>query len=153
MRPGWPDFDILQAIIQGDPYEWMLDLIEGKDTLQMDDRVAVGVVMTHGDYPRGDCLDEEAVGFPIYGITRENEAFIFPSLVRMGKQGPETAGTYVLIVTALGDTVRACQKQVYKVLKDLKMPSDTMYRTDIGDRLKEQLPLLQKNGYAVGMEF
>ena len=153
MRPGWPDFDILQGVIQGDPCEWMLDLIEGKDTLQMDPRVCVGVVLTHGDYPRGDCLDKEAVGYPIYGIEESNKDFIFPSLVRMGKKGPETAGTYVMIVAALGDTVRACQKQVYKVCKEIKWPGDMMYRVDIGDRLKEQLPLLQEHGFAAGMEY
>jgi phosphoribosylamine--glycine ligase len=153
MRPGWPDFDILQAVIQGDPCEWMVDLLEGRDTLSMDPRIAIGVVLTHGDYPRGDCLDEEAVGYPLYGITKDNEAYIFPSLVRMGKQGPETAGTYVMIVAALGNTVQECQKQVYKVCKEIKWPGDMMYRTDVGDRLKEQLPLLQENGFAAGMEF
>jgi hypothetical protein len=28
-----------------------------------------------------------------------------------------------------------------------------MYRTDIGDRLAKQLPQLQANGYALGMQF
>ena len=153
MRPGWPDFDILQCVIQGDPCEWMVDLLEGRDTLKMSTQTAVGVVLTHGDYPKGDVLDEEAVGFPIFGITPDNEEYIFPSLVRAGKLGLETAGTYVMIVAALGDSVQEAQKQVYKVCKDIKWPSDKMYRTDIGNRLKKELPLLQSFGYATGMEF
>ena len=153
MRPGWPDFDILQAVILGDPCEWMLDLVEGKDTLQMSTKTAVGVVMAHGDYPQGDVLDESAVGFPIYGIDKTNEQYIFPSLVRLGKGGFETAGTYVTIVAALGDTVQEAQEQVYTVCKELKWPSDIMYRTDIGDRLEKQLPILQKHGYAKGMVY
>ena len=153
MRPGWPDFDILQAVIQGDPCEWMLDLIEGRDTLRMSTQTAVGVVLTHGDYPRGDVLDKEACGFPIYGLTEDNEQFVFPSLVRAGKDGLETAGTYVMIVAALGDTVQEASKQVYKVCKEIKWPGDKMYRDDIGERLKKELPLLQSFGFATGMEF
>lgn len=153
MRPGWPDFDILQTVIQCDPCEWMADLLEGRDTLDMSTKIAVGVVMTHGDYPRGDTLDKEAAGFPIFGITDKNEKHLSPSLVRQGKAGLETAGTYVMVVSGLGDTVQASQKEVYKVCKEIKWPNDVMYRTDIGDRLKKELPVLQSFGFATGMEF
>lgn len=153
MRPGWPDFDILQTVIQGDPCEWMVDLLEGRDTLKMTTDIAVGVVMTHGDYPIGDVLDESAVGFPIYGITEENEHCIFPSLVRSEGGQLETAGTYVMIVAELGRTVQEAQKGVYEVCKEIKWPSDIMYRTDIGKRLKKELSVLQEFGYAMGMEY
>jgi len=153
MRPGWPDFDILQRLIQGDPAEWMLDLFEGKDTLKMSPKVAVGVVLSHGDYPQGELTDPAAAGFPIYGVTEANVEKISPCLIRQGKGGLETAGTYVMVVTGLGDSVSAARDDAYATIKEIKWPGDMMYRTDIGERLKKELPLLQEFGYAEGMEY
>ena len=153
MRPGWPDFNLLMAVIQGDPAEWMADLLQGKDTLVMSPKVCVGVVMTHGDYPVGEQEDENSQGFPIYGITEDNENSLHPCLIRAGKDEMETAGNYPFVVTGLGDTVRSAAKKAYAICKDVKWPSNIMYRDDIGDRLEEELPILQEHGYATGMEY
>src|SRR5665811_1026937 len=52
MRMGWPLILIQLALHRGDPVQWMKDLLEGGDSLRVSERVAVGIVLTHGDYPR-----------------------------------------------------------------------------------------------------
>ena len=49
--------------------------------------------------------------------------------------------------------MRAARDTVYRRLKKLDVPNSPMYRTDIGERLAKQLPLLQAHGYATGMAF
>jgi hypothetical protein len=64
-----------------------------------------------------------------------------------------TAGDYVLVASGTGPDVKSATTAVYKTLKGLEMPNSPMYRTDIGTRLRKQLPLLQATGYAQGMEY
>jgi len=64
-----------------------------------------------------------------------------------------TAGDYVLVMTALGETVQDAQRTVYRRLRSLEIPNSPMYRTDIGGRLKKHLPRLQAHGFARGMEY
>ncbi len=153
MRPGWPDFNIIQCLIQSDPAEWMLDLFEGKDTLRMSTKIAVGIVMTHGDYPTGEQEDPKSQGFPMYGITEKNEDALHPCLVMLGKEGIETAGNYPWVVTGTGETVSAAEKSAQDVCWEIKWPSNIMFRTDIGARLEEELLELQKHGFAEGMKY
>ena len=89
MRPGWPLFQIQQALHKGDPCEWMLDLIDGKDTLKVSSQVAAGVVVTIPDYPYSQITKKENSGYPIWGITEEDAVKnIHFSEVQMGK-GPD----------------------------------------------------------------
>jgi phosphoribosylamine-glycine ligase len=67
--------------------------------------------------------------------------------------GIQTAGSYVMVVTGSGSTVCAAKKAVYRTVLDIKWPSNVMYRTDIGDRLKSDLPAIQKHGFAKGMRY
>jgi hypothetical protein len=39
------------------------------------------------------------------------------------------------------------------VVDKISFPNSPMYRTDIGARLEDQLPLLQKHGYATEFVF
>jgi hypothetical protein len=39
------------------------------------------------------------------------------------------------------------KKDAYEHVDQLEIPNSLMYRTDIGDRLEKQLPVLQKYGY------
>jgi len=64
-----------------------------------------------------------------------------------------TAGDYVLVMSAMGDTVYEAKQTAYRRLKHLEIPNSPMWRTDIGDRLAKQLPELQANGFATGMTF
>jgi phosphoribosylamine--glycine ligase len=152
MRLGWPDYCIRQSVFKGDPVEWMIDLMCGKDTLKVSEKIAVGVLMAHGDFPK--CKDPMGTwaGYPIEGVTGDNEDHLhyqqvlmdeFPRVIG-GKLKPiemlGTAGVYPLVVTGTGTSVVSAAKQAYGVVKEISWPSNVMYRTDIGDRLRKDLP-------------
>jgi phosphoribosylamine--glycine ligase len=162
MRPGWPTFNIQQALHKGDHAEWLMDLWEGKDAKNwILDKIAVGVVMSIPDYPYSKKPREEVTGIPIYGDLKK--PCIHLCQCQMG-QAPmnvlgkivtrpcvTTAGDYLLVVSGTGDTVSEAKQSAYRELKLLSVPNSPMYRTDIGNRLKKQLPELQKHGFAMGM--
>jgi phosphoribosylamine--glycine ligase len=162
IRLGWPDFCIRQEVFVGDPVEWMLDLVKGKDTLKAKTNIAVGILIAHGDFPK--CKDPLGTwsGYPVTGGDYEHQHWqqmLDGNAVRLvgGKvkemKGPLTAGTYPLVVTGSGRTVRQAKKKAYEQAWAVKIPSNTMFRTDIGVRLQEQLPLLQEHGFAIGMDY
>jgi phosphoribosylamine--glycine ligase len=164
MRPGWPTLNIQFALHDGDSVEWLADLCDGVDArnFRMND-VAIGVVLSIPDYPYSHITRKEVCGVPIYGITPELENHIHPCEMMLATAPdqetlepcdiPATAGDYVLVMTATGKTVREARHVVYDRLKQLNVPNNAMYRTDIGDRLRKQLPQLQAHGYATGMSY
>lgn len=165
MRLGWPDACIRFEVFEGDPVEWMADLLYGRDSLRVRPDIAVGIVMTHGDYPKHEDAAKVWSGFPLEGITDANAEHLHFQQVMDGtaprvaggkvKKVPMTvtAGNYPLVVTGSGSTVRKAQKKAYEVADAIRWPSNVMYRTDIGDRLKEDLEELHKHGYAKDLEF
>lgn len=166
-RPGWPTFNIQQPLHEGDCVEWLLELAEGTDSRRIIyDRVAVGVVMSIPDYPYSHLTRKEVVGVPIYGIRPKLKHHIHPCSMMLGDKIPceengtivyrpmlVTAGDYVLIMSATGETVKETALTVYRRLKTLTVPNSPMYRTDIGKRLAKELPKLQTHGYAMGMRY
>ena len=165
MRMGWPDYNIRQEVFRGDPVEWIKDLIDGKDTLEVSTRIAVGVVMAHGDFPHETTGPEPWADYPLYGIDEDNFDQLHFQQVKKGKgflwdKGKLTqplmmltAGTYVMVVTGSGTTVEAAARRAYDVAWSIKWPSNIVFRTDIGKRLEFQLPKLQKHGFAEGMKY
>jgi phosphoribosylamine--glycine ligase len=165
MRLGWPDACIRYEVFQGDPVEWMADLIYGRDSLKVKSDVAVGIVMTHGDYPKYKDDPKVWSGYPIEGITDQNWKHLhfqqaMDGLAPRAVGGKVknaammlTAGNYPLVVTGSGSRVRLAKEKAYKVADEIRWPSNVMYRTDIGDRLKDDLEELHKHGYAKDMEF
>ena len=165
MRTGWPDFCIRQEVIKGDCLNWVKDLIEGRDTLEVSKAIVVGVVVAHGDFPRDHDAPDVWSGYPIYGVTDENYPHLHFQQVMRGEAPvmmkdkltyPKmmlTGGSYVLVATGQGSTVDKAAKRAYDVVDEIKIPSNMMYRTDIGRRLEKQLPELHKLGYADGMDY
>ncbi len=164
MRPGWPTFNIQQPLHDGDPAEWLLQLHNGRDAgIFTCDQVCQGVVVSMPDYPYSHVTRKEVVGVPIYGSIdseythfcecklgvaphKVNESIAeIPSVV--------TAGDYVLVMTATGEAVKEASDLCYKRLKAIHLPNSPMYRTDIGKRLRKQLPLLHAKGFARGLEW
>jgi phosphoribosylamine--glycine ligase len=157
MRLGWPAFNIHLSMCDCDPVEWMADLLDGDDTFRPNRKIAVGVVLTHKDFPSCKIPAHETYGYPIYGITSENLDHIHwvEVMYGSGKYSSQvvTAGWMPAVVTGNASSVSKANELALKTCKELTWPSNKMHRTDIGKRLEKQLPELQKHGYATGMVY
>ena len=165
MRFGWPHFNLCMALHKGDPAQWMLDLVNGRDSLECSEDVCVGVVMAMGDYPWDFFDPEKNQGHPIRGLTKSNADRVYLTSARWGtapckrdgkivdEECMVSSGSYVLITTGAGDDVQEAQEEVYGLSKKIYWPPHRIYRTDIGCRLEEDLPKLQAFGFAAGMRY
>jgi phosphoribosylamine--glycine ligase len=162
-RAGWPAFYIMQREHLGDPLLWMIDLMNGSDTLEVSEQVAIGYVLTQPEYPYTTDKNARSVGNPVYGITDENWEHLHPADMMKGKgidmkEHPVeqdmflTSGEYVMVISGLGETVRKAQKDARKVIDEIRV-ADGLLRDDIGEELEEQLPRLHAQGYALTMEY
>lgn len=162
MRPGWPLFEIQQSLHKGDPCEWMVDLIEGRDTLKVSSKVACGVVISMPDYPYSKLTKAECSGYPLFGIKEEDED-IRLNEVKMGVAPNDTGhdepclvttGPYICVVNGVAETVSEASEKAYKIIKKkIEIPNSIGYRSDIGNRLKIQLPILQSLGYCEDLDY
>jgi phosphoribosylamine--glycine ligase len=166
MRPGWPTYNIQQALHTGDHAEWLANLAAGKDMKNFIlDRVATGVVMAIPDFPYSHITRKEVTGVPIYGLTPQISSNVHPCSVMQGEAphnvdgkvvnlaGWVTAGDYVLIASGTGDSVQEARRRAYSVLKKIEVPASPFWRPDIGQRLQKQIPLIQQKGFARGLSF
>jgi phosphoribosylamine---glycine ligase len=162
-RPGWPLFPI-QQVLHRDLCQWMLDAINGRDTFQPYEEIAVGVVCAIKDFPYDSMPRELTCGFPVWGLKDSNRYFFHPEEMMLGR-APElvggklqevpmmvTAGSCVGIVSGVGDCVEEAIDCAYATLGELEFANSPMYRTDIGQRVLKQLPELQKLGYMTSWE-
>lgn len=158
MRLGWPCFQIQQALHR-EPVEFMLDLLNGRDTFNPYKETAVGVVLTIPDFPYSHLTNKEVSGYPIYNLDDDNpyRDNLHPCSLKWG-EGPDnkgkmkemmvSAGDYILVASGSGRSVLAAKDRAYEAIESVEVPNSKGYRTDIGDRLEKELPTLQKNGYA-----
>lgn len=156
-RPGWPCRIIQDALHVGDPAQWMLDLLHGEDTLEVVDEIAIGVVVTIGDYPFTKYTGRDFGGYPVYDSEPLVTEDIHLCEVRMGEapddQGnlvptPVTCGDYVMVATGTDYSVKGAQMRANRAMKKVEIPASPGWRDDIGERLEKQLPILQEHGYA-----
>ncbi len=156
-RFGFPSTPILMFCHEGDPVEWMYDAAKsGKDSLEVDYRVAMGVIMTRPPYPHGEdfkCFE----GFRIDGI---EDVWDHVSPIGMmiengpiwkdGKvsEGPiyKTASDIVCVVNALGPDVHDVIPEVYAAIDKIKF-ADRQVRNDGGKKLEQELPKLHALGF------
>lgn len=163
-RPGWPLFDNQMALHKGDCAAWMLDLINGEDTLQVKDELCVSVVLTIPDYPYSHFTQKEIEGIPVYHATdmdhihpkqmmlSEVPCMVGDKVVTMPNY--VTSGDYILVATGTGSTITSARRSAYAAIKKVKVPNSPAYRTDIGaGRLVKQLPELHRLGYAKDWQF
>lgn len=155
-RFGWPISNMMLGATKGDPVQWMLDAINGKDTTTFSEDIGICVVLAHGDFPHNK---EQLAGVPVYGITRGTAQHVHPHNVQMMKLPDKTsagtkeremwasAGNYVAVVTGYGKSVGQASKRAYGTIAKLAI-SNWLVRDDIGEELKDTLPELHKLGYA-----
>jgi len=165
-RLGWPAFNLQVALCQGDPVQWLMDLASGVDSRSMlMDKVACGVVMSIPDYPYSKATGKEVSGIPIYGLKGSLWEHVHPCEMAIqdapiavdskvvNLPQPVTAGDYVLVMTAVADTVKDAALTCYRRLERLTVPNSPMYRTDIGKKLAKSLPKIQAHGYATNLMY
>ena len=166
MRDGWPLRHNVQSMLKNDdPAQWMVDLINGTDSLQfIDGEVSVSVVMACPDFPYSKITNKEVCGIPIYDAT--DMEHIHLSEVMLG-DAPilvddkvvtlpmyVSAGDYWLIATGTSPTITGARRSAYTAIRKVYAPNSPFYRLDIGrGRMVEQLPRVQKHGYANGLSF
>lgn len=143
-RFGWPSTQILMQCHKGDAIQWMKDAINGKASLKVDERTAIGVLMAAPPFPYPD---EEGVAndLLVSGIEEEWQNCA-PWQVRLEKDQYLTTGPYVAVATALASDVHDAIPQVYATVDRIKFPN-RIVRSDIGKRLEKQLPRLHSLGY------
>lgn len=157
-RFGWPSTQILMASHKGDPIEWMRDAIAGRDSLDVDMRTAMGVLMCRPPFPQKPDDPSGNVGYPVTGleevwdnISPWNLMLDKGPVMQGGKivEGPtyKTTGEYVCVVTALAPDVHDVIPAVYAAVDRVKF-SDRIVRNDVGARLEKELPKLHALGYS-----
>jgi len=163
-RPGWPLFQIQQAL-HPEPVEWMCELLQGRDCFDPHLQTAVGVVVAIPDFPYTRLTKKEVTGFPVWGMDESNRANIHPAEMKLGEAPSEhngklrmekmlvSAGDYVYVASGRHELISKAAERAYKIVKTLELPNSPMYRTDIGHRLEKQLPLLHSMGYATAWEY
>src|SRR6185437_2673999 len=160
-RLGYPAWFLQIASIEGDPLQWMKDMVDGRDTLKVTPDVCCGVVLAQPPYPSEKFKSDEVEGEPISYDEKVRDQ-LHPCAVMLGK-GPvmdgdkivekpmwQTSGPYVMVATGLGPTVKAAKDSAYSAVDEVSFP-DMMYRTDIGDKVIKALPSLHEHGYALPM--
>jgi phosphoribosylamine--glycine ligase len=151
-RGGWPAFNIIQANLK-DPCNWMLDLLDGSDTIQPATDVTVGLVMAIPEFPYTTARNQAAEGIPILGVTEKNKDNVHLCEVRRGKgERLESAGEYLMVITGTGKTVKDAASEAYAVADYIAVPN-RIVRDDIGRKLKDRLPLLHKHDLVKEMEY
>lgn len=165
-RCGWPHFHNHMSLLECDPAQWMKDLLDGMDTLRVrGNEMSVSVVYTIPDYPVSKFTQKAICHIPVWNAT--DRAHVHLSEVYLKDEVPcqvgsevvampnlASAGDYILVVTGNGSTITAARQSAYAAVRKICMPNDPQFRGDIGKgRLVKQLPVIQKLGYASGVEF
>jgi phosphoribosylamine--glycine ligase len=153
MRLGWPAFNI-ECALHSDPVEFLAGLAAKSPpkTRRMNE-IAIGVVMPIPPYPYGNAKTDEIINVPIWGMSPSLEDRIHLAQAMIDKGQLATAGSYPLICTGTGETVRKARDAVYRAVHRIEMPVSPVYRVDIGQRLSRDLPKLQEHGFAPGVEY
>ena len=132
VRFGDPECQPLLMRLKNDLVDVITACLEGRlDTVKLDieDRSALGVVLTSAGYP-----GSYPKGMPISGISSAEElddVQVFQAGTRRDGERILSSGGRVLCVTALGKDLRDAQKRAYEGLDRLSM-EHSQFRSDIG---------------------
>lgn len=143
-RWGDPETEIALPMLDCDFAEIALKACRGEEILESDivfaHRAAVGVVIAGGGYPYPDaCLQ----GVPVEIPDGQQYPYIFPMSVDKKKDGQiVTKGGRHLVVVGTGMFVEQARTDAYRCVKNNYWFLDAWYRTDIGAKWEDQLPVL-----------
>jgi phosphoribosylamine--glycine ligase len=144
-RFGDPETEPLFLRWQGDPLPWLYGAATGslpQGEPEFSRRAAVCVVMAAEGYPGTPRGGDEVRG--IADAAALSDVVVFHAGTRLTETGTlVTAGGRVLMVTALGDDVRAARRRAYEAV-DCITWDGVHCRRDIGDRPTEGYPSLKR---------
>jgi phosphoribosylamine--glycine ligase len=166
VRPGWPIWHMMAASVRDDPCQWMLDALNGVDSTSFKEDIGACIVVGTPPMPnRGDAKERaNTTGKPIYGVTNGNRKHLNPVDVMLqpmpDMEGDKlvrrpmwcTSGCYNVVVTGFGRDVKQATERAYKTTKQLHV-SNMLVRDDVGEKLKETLPILHNQGFALHCEY
>lgn len=109
----------------------------------------IGVVLVGEGYPFWDEGHKRMDGQPVLGLSDQNIDHLHFYDIAYKKNRFITTGCYPLVATAKGKTIAETKEKVYNQVKQVYFPS-MYYRTDIGNRVKEDLAKLKGWGYDCG---
>jgi phosphoribosylamine---glycine ligase len=131
-RMGDPETQPIMMRLKSDLVNLAMHAVDGtldKVEAEWDRRFALGVVMASANYPETPKLGDEITG--LSAATEDTHVFHAGTALKDGKV--VTSGGRVLCVTALGETVKFAQQQVYRAIEDIQFKG-AQYRKDIGYR-------------------
>lgn len=163
-RPGWPIFNMMLGATEGDPAQWMVDAMNGKDTTSFKEDIGACVVLAHKDFPYSNASRKETSDYPIFGVTKGNKKHLHPQCVKIDMRHDmdgskiverplwSTSGDYIAVATGFGKDVKQATGRAYKTVSQLTV-SNLIVRNDIGEKLEKELPELHKLGYCLHAEY
>jgi phosphoribosylamine--glycine ligase len=162
MRDGWPAAHNHTSLHEGDPVQWMLDLVNGYDSRKVRfNECSISVVVSIPPYPHPHPVAKEVESIPIYNASDMEHVHLCEVMLGDVPQdngelfpGYMTAGDYVLVVTGTGETITGARKSAYAAVRKIRMPLPPQYRCEIGKgKLVDNLEIVQKHGYAKGLTY
>ena len=102
----------------------------GNQTIEFDERAAIGVVLAAGGYPGSYDKGDEITGFE-HAAELDGKVFHAGTSLEDGKV--VTNGGRVLCATAMGNNVTEAQQKAYELVNTIQF-KDAYFRTDIGYR-------------------
>jgi len=149
-RFGYPLWAIQQCL-HPDKAEWMLAAVRGENKFKPLYDVAVGVAVAMPDFPYDRRPRDEATGYPIFGLEKQEGWVAHDGVMLgevMGKPMTVTASTTPITVLGRAATVAEAVEDAYTRVKKVHIPNSALYRDDIGRKVKTKLQTLKGFGYA-----
>ncbi|WP_027410396.1 phosphoribosylamine--glycine ligase [Anoxybacteroides tepidamans] len=127
-RFGDPEAQVVLPRLENDLIQWIIDLLEGKETtLTWSQESVIGVVLASKGYP-----DAYERGAAIEGLKELKEStLVFHAGTKMEDGVLRTNGGRVLLIAAKEDTLEKAQQEVYKEIAKVHC-GQLFYRSDIG---------------------
>lgn len=150
-RLGYPSSYIEQELHDTPWGEFLHALASGEDIQpKYKPDWALGVLLVGEGYPFWDEGCKRSKGLIVQGLKPENIEHLHLYHVQHRHDRFVTAGCLPLVATGRGKTIKEAQGQVYKeVIPKVFFPG-VYWRTDIGDRIPEDLRKLEEWGYDMG---
>lgn len=152
VRFGWPSTNIEWDLFNCDPMEFLAATASGESIRGAHrlNQVALGVILALSPYPHSPRDYQDILDIPIYGTDHS----FHPCEVQADKDADyASAGHYLGVSVGTGERVSTAAKNAYRALNKISMPASPFHRSDIGARLKRELPRLAEHGFATAMEF